>query len=158
MDGIIDIIIAVLFIAVPAIFKAIGNRLEKSGKAEKAGKFKKVAEAFENEPDKEDTFDGGTDDDRMMGEWLFDEKEEDDEPVELDPAPVVVMKPEVREIDIMDYIDKPETVVKRQIKHLPPQPSVKKTSFLIEDEPEKKGEKIDPKKLVIYSEIMKPKF
>lgn len=27
-----------------------------------------------------------------------------------------------------------------------------------EPEPEKKGEKIDPKKLVIYSEIMKPKF
>ena len=27
-----------------------------------------------------------------------------------------------------------------------------------EEEPQKKGEKIDPKKLVIYSEIMKPKF
>ncbi len=151
MDGIIDIIIAVLFIAVPAIFKAIGNRLEKSGKAEKAGKFKKVAEAF-NDEEEESTIEG------WLLEKMDDKEEQPVEPVPLDPAPVVVMKPEVREIDIMDYIDKPETVVKRQIKHLPPQPSVKKTSFLIEDEPEKKGEKIDPKKLVIYSEIMKPKF
>ncbi len=151
MDGIIDIIIAVLFIVIPVVFKAIGNRLEKSGKTEKAGKFKKVAESFVDEDDKEDTIQG----------WLLekmDRKEKPVEPVPLDPAPVVVMKPIEPEVDIMDYIDKPETVVKRQVKHLPPQTTVKKPAILLEDEPEKKGEKIDPKKLVIYSEIMKPKY
>ncbi len=150
MEGIIDIIIAVLFIAVPAIFKAIGNRLEKSGKADKAGKYKKVAEAFADEKD-ESTVEG----------WLLeqmDRKEKPVEPVALDPAPVVVMKPSVQEVDIMDYIDKPETVVKRQVKRVPPKASVTKPAILIEEEPKKKTEKIDPKKLVIYSEIMKPKF
>ncbi len=150
MEGIIDIIIAVLFIAVPAIFKAIGDRLEKSGKAEKAGKFKKMADVFKDEED-ESTIEG----------WLLEKMEQDEKPVEpvpLDPAPVVVMKPAASEIDIMDYIDKPETVVKRQIKRLPPQTTVKKPVILLEEEPEKKGEKIDPKKLVIYSEIMKPKY
>ncbi len=43
----------------------------------------------------------------------------------------------------------------RQIKaHKPIKP---KKQTLVEDKP-KKGEKIDPKKLVIYSEIMKPKY
>jgi len=35
----------------------------------------------------------------------------------------------------------------------------KKTPILLEDETDKvRKEKIDPKKLVIYSEIMKPKY
>ncbi len=152
MDGIIDIIIAVLFIALPALFKAIGNKLEKSGKADRAGKLKKVAEAFEDDED-ESTIEG----------WVLKQMEESEEkpvePVVLDPEPVTVPKPAVAQIDIMDYIDKPETVVKRQIKRVPPKPSVsRKPMMLVEDEPKKKGEKIDPKKLVIYSEIMKPKF
>ncbi len=151
MDGIIDIIIAVLFIALPAVFKAIGNRLEKSGKAERAGKFKKVAEAFEDDED-EDTIEG----------WVLKQMEKSEEkpvePVVLEPEPVAVPKPAAAQIDIMDYIDKPETVVKRQIKRIPPKPTVRKPMMLVEDEPKKKGEKIDPKKLVIYSEIMKPKF
>lgn len=36
--------------------------------------------------------------------------------------------------------------------------SVSRKPMLVEEETQKKGEKIDPKKLVIYSEIMKPKF
>ena len=61
----------------------------------------------------------------------------------------------------------PETVVPKykpvQTTPVHPQPikvKAKKTSsrpMLMEEEPKKK-EKIDPKKLVIYSEIMKPKF
>ena len=39
-----------------------------------------------------------------------------------------------------------------------PKQATAKKPILVEDEPKKKGEKIDPKKLVIYSEIMKPKF
>ena len=34
----------------------------------------------------------------------------------------------------------------------------KKTAPILMEEPKKKKEKIDPKKLVIYSEMMKPKF
>lgn len=34
----------------------------------------------------------------------------------------------------------------------------KKPAMLMEEPPKKKKEKIDPKKLVLYSEIMKPKF
>ena len=37
-------------------------------------------------------------------------------------------------------------------------PVTKKKPVLMEEAPERKGEKIDPKKLVIYSEIMKPKY
>lgn len=37
-------------------------------------------------------------------------------------------------------------------------PVLKKKQILMEEEQVRKGEKIDPKKLVIYSEIMKPKF
>ena len=48
---------------------------------------------------------------------------------------------------------KPVEDVVRQTK-----PAAKKKPVLMEEAPEKKGEKIDPKKLVIYSEIMKPKF
>ncbi len=151
MDSIIDIIILILIGVVPAVFKAIGNKLEKSGKTEKAAKFKKISDVFEDE-EGESTLEG----------WLLEKMDKEEKPVEpvaLDPAPVVVMKPAVQEIDIMDYIDKPETVVKSQIKRLPPQTTVKKKPMmLIEEEPEKKGEKIDPKKLVLYSEIMKRKF
>ncbi len=151
MDGILDILIAVLFIAIPAIFKAIGERLEKSGKTDKAGKFKKVAEAFADE-EGESTIEG----------WILEKMDKSEEnpvePVPVNPEPVVVPKPAVTQIDIMDYIDKPETVVKKQLKRVPPKPTFRKPMMLIEDEPKKKGEKIDPKKLVIYSEIMKPKF
>ena len=48
----------------------------------------------------------------------------------------------------------------RDIKPKPSQFKAEKSSsktMLVEEEPKKK-EKIDPKKLVIYSEIMKPKF
>ncbi len=155
MDGIIDIIIAVLFIAVPAIFKAIGERLEKSGKTDKAGKYKKVAEAFADDPDEEG-------EEATIEGWLLDQLDKPDkkpvEPVALDPEPVTALKPAVSQINIMDYIDKPETVLKQQIKRVSKQPAVKKPIMLVEDEPKSKGEKIDPKKLVIYSEIMKPKF
>ena len=59
---------------------------------------------------------------------------------------------------------KPETVtdelVIEEVKAaLPVQPSVQKpvAPILVEEEPAPK-EKIDPKKLIIYSEIMKPKY
>ncbi len=115
MEGIIEILIAVLFIALPAVFKAIGNRLEKSG-ADKSGQFKKLAETF------------------------IEENEEEEQEEEQMVEPVKVVKP-VEPV--------PASVMKR---------APKKPTILVEDEPKKKGEKIDPTKLGIYSEIMKPKF
>ena len=52
-----------------------------------------------------------------------------------------------------------ENVVRQTADPKPlPVKTASKKSILVEDEPKKKGEKIDPKKLVIYSEIMKPKY
>ena len=59
------------------------------------------------------------------------------------------MKPEAEAVRV-----KPKPV---QPKPVQPKPVVKKP-ILEEEESRKTGEKIDPKKLVIYSEIMKPKF
>lgn len=50
----------------------------------------------------------------------------------------------------------PEPVMPEPVK-LEPQPLSRKP-MLEEEQQQKKEEKIDPKKLVIYSEIMKPKF
>ncbi len=140
MDGIIDILIAVLFIAIPAIFKAVGNRLEKSG-SDKAGKFKKVAEAFEDQED-ESTLEG----------WILEKMEESESASEqVEPVmPGPVFSEPVFSVPV---IPDPAPVPVEA-----PRATRKKTAILIEDEPKKKGEKIDPKKLVIYSEIMKPKF
>ncbi len=139
MESIIDIIVLILVGVVPAIMKAVSNKLEKSGKADKTDKIKRIAEAMQ-------------DDDKSV----FDDPPV--EPVALEPSPVVVVEPKVSELDITDYIGRTETEVKRQIKRIPPKPAVKKKPILVENEPEKKVEKIDPKKLVIYSEIMKPKY
>ncbi len=142
MDGILDIIIAVLFIAIPAIFKAIGNKLEKSG-SDKAGQFKKIAEAFEDNtaPDEEDAESEVESDTEPEGKNFWD-MVRDEWGLEVKP----VDEPEPEPVQMFE---KPAEVVEKQIK---------RPAMLIEEEPEKKGEKIDPKKLVIYSEIMKPKF
>ncbi len=146
MDGIIDIIVLILIGVVPAVFKAIGNKLEKSGKAEKAGRFKKISEAFEDE-DGESALEG----------WLLEKMDKEDrpaEPVALDPAPVVMMRPAAPKPMAEDVVSQIKTTKRPEAIR----PTNRKPIMLIEDEPEKKGEKIDPKKMVIYSEIMKPKF
>ncbi len=127
MDGIIDIVIAILFIAIPTIFKAIGNKLEKSGKAEKAGKLKKIAQTLSDEDDKEQNFE----------EWVMEQLENPTE------EPVVV-QPVVEETIKTQEVKKPKAKIKAAI--------------LLEEDNKKNKEKIDPKKLVIYSEIMNRKF
>ena len=59
-----------------------------------------------------------------------------------------------------DDVPVSEPVRPEPVQPKPVKVKTRKTSskpMLVEDEPKKK-EKIDPKKLVIYSEIMKPKF
>ena len=121
-----ETILGLLLIILPVIFKLIGKKLEQSGKAEKAEKLKKVAEAFVD--DKEDT---------PFQDW-FNTKPEDKEVPVMHPEPVPAAQPQ--------YVEK----VEKQV-------TVRKP-ILQEEDDTVKGEKIDPKKLVIYSEIMKPKY
>ena len=140
-----ETIIGLLFILLPVIFKFIGKRLEQSGQSEKAGKFKKIAEKLNGDEEVE----------TPVFDWLSDEPDEDpfEEPVK--PAPVVIPVPAEPQIHLWEAEARP--VSKKKIKHA--QKSVKaRKPMLEEDVPQKKREKIDPKKLVIYSEIMKPKY
>ena len=81
---------------------------------------------------------GEDNDESPIIEWLKEKQE-----VPKAPAVQLVPRPEA----------KPTENVKPAVKKKPKP----KTPILVEEE-KKKGEKIDPKKLVIYSEIMKPKF
>ena len=140
-----ETIIGLLFILLPVIFKFIGKRLEQSGQSEKAGKFKKIAEKLNGDEEVE----------TPVFDWLSDEPDEEpfEEPVK--PAPVVIPVPVEPQIHLWEAEAQP--VSKKKIKHA--QKSVKARKPMLEEEvPQKKREKIDPKKLVIYSEIMKPKF
>ncbi|MBQ8808791.1 MAG: hypothetical protein IJZ69_00445 [Bacteroidales bacterium] len=143
-----ETIIGLLFILLPVIFKFIGKRLEQSGQSDKAGKFKKIAEKLNGDEEVE----------TPVFDWLSDEPDEGpempfEEPVK--PAPVVIPVPAEPQIHLWEAEAQP--VSKKKIKHA--QKSVKARKPMLEEEvPQKKREKIDPKKLVIYSEIMKPKY
>lgn len=143
-----ETIIGLLFILLPVIFKFIGKRLEQSGQSDKAGKFKKIAEALNSDEEVE----------TPIFDWLSEEPAEQPElPVEepVKPAPVVIPVPVEPQIHLWEAEAQP--VSKKKIKHA--QKSVKARKPMLEEEvPQKKREKIDPKKLVIYSEIMKPKY
>ena len=128
-------IIGLLIVVGTLILKVVGNRLEKSGK-------KAAPEAVpQEEPEVDFDFKG------WVREALYDAEAEakDEEP--LDKAPLE-LKPEAEAVRVQ-----PKTVQPKPVK----KPVVRKP-MLEEEESGKKGEKIDPKKLVIYSEIMKPKF
>ncbi len=138
MDGIIDIIIAVLFIAIPWLFKIIGNRLEKAGKPDKAGKFKKVAENIEG-------FSG--------------RDEADSEELEKDSAEELNWG-EIWEEVPQQHVVSEEVVHQTSFTNRPEHIKLtnRKPVMSVEDESKAKRDKIDPEKLVIYSEIMKQKF
>ncbi len=136
-----ETIIALLFVLLPIIFKLIGKRLEKSGQPDRAARMRKVAEELGMDPDEGD-----------FAKW-FDEAEaevareaaleamREDE----DRKPQLVVNPEVKKVE--KFV--PKGAVPASQKHKKP--------ILKEEEPKGK-EKIDPKKLVVYSEIMKPKY
>ena len=140
-----ETIIGLLFILLPVIFKFIGKRLEQSGQSDKAGKFKKIAE----------TLNGDEEVETPISDWLSEEPDEDPFEDPVKPAPVVIPVPAEPQIHLWEAEAQP--VSKKKIKHA--QKSVKARKPMLEEEvPQKKREKIDPKKLVIYSEIMKPKY
>ena len=141
-----ETIIGLLFILLPVIFRLIGKKFEQSGQSEKAGKFKKMAEALTGDEEEE----------TPIMDWISEESvQEPEEPVWKPFEPETVVTPVTPQIHLWEAETMP--VVKKKVK--PVQKSVKvKKPILEEDIVQKKHEKIDPKKLVIYSEIMKPKY
>lgn len=140
-----ETIIGLLFILLPVIFKLIGKKLEKAGTA--------------TPPDTAGSFD--------VGSWVQEATDEvEPEPMHPHAQPEVHPHPQLRPqpqaapapeeeatpsvIDFNEYM-------KRRSAAKPARKPSKKAPILVEEE-EKPKEKIDPKKLVIYSEIMSPKY
>jgi cell division septation protein DedD len=131
-----ETIIGLLFILLPVILKLIGKRLEQSGQPEKAKKLQDFLDTISSEEDDVD--------DEMEVEYDDDGQIVSVHPKMIwEPEPVSTPAPEKTFV----FESKPAPAVKKQ-----------KKPVLMEETPKKKSEKIDPKKLVIYSEIMKPKF
>lgn len=129
-----ETIIGLLFILLPIVFKLINRKFEQAGQTDKARQIKEIAEMF------------------GAGESQ-DELDELDEPVIIEPVkpePVEVKAPEVPQVHLWEAEATPvvrkSDVVRR------------KKPILEEDDSQKKREKIDPKKLIVYSEIMNRKY
>ena len=147
-----ETIIGLLFILLPVIFKFIEKRLKDSGSTVQAGKVRELAELFEVQD--EDVFEDDPVEDEPFG---------CDEP-EADFQPVVEFPQIPQQVAPAPEFSKPEQEGARMERTAPEkvrasvQKPSKKTAPILMEEPKKKKEKIDPKKLVIYSEMMKPKF
>lgn len=131
-----ETIIGLLFILLPVIFKLIGKKLENAGTA--------------TPPDTAGSFDVGS---RVQEAMDEDEPEPHPQPQvspqpQVAPAPADEATPSV--IDFNDYM-------RRRPAAKSVRKPAKKAAILVEEE-DKPKEKIDPKKLVIYSEIMSPKY
>ena len=138
-----DIIITVLALALGLGFKVIEKKLKSAGKPAKAGRFEELADLFGEDGSEvfppvipsEDTEEFPmapvTPDDEQSGQVIVPR------PVVVEPvAPVPVVAP---------------------VEEAPHSVEPVNTPILHEEEPEQK-ERIDPKKLIVYSEIMKPKY
>ena len=132
-----ETIIGLLFILLPIVFKLINRKFEQAGQTDKARQIKEIAEMFG----------AGESQDEL------DELDELDEPVIIEPVkpePVEVKAPEVPQVHLWEAEATPvvrkSDVVRR------------KKPILEEDDSRKKKEKIDPKKLIVYSEIMNRKY
>lgn len=127
-----ETLIGLLFLLLPVIFKVIEKKLQQSGKIEQAGKMRELAEMF-NE-------------DETVTE-IEEESEEKTFEIFVQPQKVVHTQP-------VQYVPKSRTAAKS----LMPKNHKKSAPILLEEETKRKKEKIDPKKLIVYSEIMKPKY
>ena len=127
-----ETIIGLLFILLPVIFKLIGKRLEQAGKAEGAGKIREISKKYLDSDSEDTEFED-------IRQWFNGNSEL----VAQAPVETPVMKTPVEEaVPAFDILKKD-----------------KKSPILLEEDSNKeKKEKIDPKKLVVYSEIMKPKY
>jgi hypothetical protein len=131
MEEIIGLLVALAAI----IFKVVGKRLEKSG-APASG----IPEDSPEEP-AGNPFD--------VKKWIEEVTKE-----------LEVNAPEVNDVPVAEPVPVKEVPKPKPFIEEAPRAVVKpapKVNIMKEDAPEVK-EKIDPKKLVVYSEIMKPKF
>lgn len=124
-------IIGILFFLLPVAFQAIGKKLEKAGETEGPG----GPENPESGP--------VTDWTEVIRRHLEQQQEVLGR---VEPEPVSEPVPE------------PEPVHKSVEKDVRHPVETSKAMSVMEEEPIKSGDKIDPKKLVVYSEIMKPKY
>ena len=142
-----ETIIGLLFILLPVILKLVGKRLEQSGQPEKAKKLQDLM----------DTVYDGKDDDKLKDEQDDGlEVEYDDDGQIVSVHPKMVWKPEPIVPVVEKKVEPAAQIHLWEVKE--GIPATKKKPMLVEEAPKKKREKIDPKKLVVYSEIMKPKF
>lgn len=129
-----ETIVGLLFILLPVIFKLIEKKLQQSGTAAQQETVRQIKDLFEMEEND-----------------LTDEIEDDVEPEIGDyaePEPKFVVNP------VIEFLEKVEPQV---VKPAAPAQKKRTAPILMEEKDNKKKEKIDPKKLVLYSEIMKPK-
>ena len=139
-----ETVILLLFALLPVIFKLIGKKFEQAGNTDAAERMRKIAQVLGESDEKEKEPEVDYDDDGHITEVA--------EPATTSapaPTPFVVPLP----------VSRPEPVVTENVvRQTAPKPRPVKKPILEEEVSQRKGEKIDPKKLVIYSEIMKPKF
>lgn len=123
-----ETIIGLLFLLLPVMFKLIGKRLEQAGNVDQARKMRDIYEAF------------GGDTEGEQEDILPLEEGEPAEfsSFEVKANPLPIKKPEVISVAKIAEIQKAQPILM--------------------EEKEDRKDKIDPKKLVIYSEIMKTKF
>ena len=123
-----ETIFGLLVILLPLIFKLIGKNLEQAGNLEKAKRFQELAERMTSD----------SDEDSKKNTIEVSEIDFNDAVKQQSVAPIYVPKKEERPV---------VEVRKKQV-------AVEKEKVVKKEE----REKIDPKKLVIYSEIMNRKF
>ena len=127
-----ETIIGLLFILLPVIFKLIGKRLEQAGKDEEAGKIREFSKKYLDQESEDSDFED-------IRQWFNG----DSEPKEEAPLEVPVVElPKEEAVPAFDILKKDK----------------KSPTLQEEDSNKEKKEKIVPRKLVIYSEIMKPKY
>ena len=138
-----DIIITVLALALGLGFKVIEKKLKSAGKPAKAGRFKELADLF------------GEDGSEVFPPVIPSEDTEEFPMAPVAPddeqsGQVIVPRPVVVEPVAPVPVVAPVEEAPRSVKPV-------NAPILQEEEPEQK-ERIDQKKLIVYSEIMKPKY
>ena len=140
-----ETILGLLLLLLPAIFKLIEKKLQTSGKEEQAKKVRDFTDIFK-EDESSSSYEGD--------ESAFEESAEPmaapavERPQNNDPVPLKRVESETVGKTVSFFNVEGQKVIRK-----------KKAPVILLEEPQiKKKEKIDPKKMVIYSEIMKPKY
>lgn len=175
-----DTVIVVLFLLLPTIFGLIGKKFEAAGEegeseggqpqSEPYDPMKKLAELLGMEnPSGSET---EANEDRFpMPDVFAEDSVEEDEPIDVAPVDEEpVYREPARPEPVYCEPARPEPVRPQPVFVETPRPVAEtevqkrarlaalKSQIVQQEEEKKQREVIDPKKLVIYSEIMKPKF